>query len=130
MLPRVLIVDDDPDVLRLGEVALGRVAGWSVLLADTSQRALEVACREEPDVILLDLRMPGRDGPSTLDDLKANARTAGIPIIVMSAAAHSEDARACVARGAAGVIQKPFDPIELPARIDRILRVHSRAVPA
>jgi two-component system OmpR family response regulator len=119
---KALIVDDEPDILRIGELSLGHIADWHVLLASSGDEALAIAEREVPDVVLLDMMMPGgSDGKSTLARLKGDRATAAIPVIVMSARGHDERTRACLALGARGIICKPFDPLYLSGQIHRIL---------
>lgn len=124
-----LIVDDEPDILAIGEVSLARLGGWNVLVASSAEKALALAESARPDVVLLDLRMPGTDGASTLGRLKASPATNSIPVIMMTAACRDEAARACLAAGAAGIISKPFDPLHLSARIDLILEAGRKARP-
>ena len=80
---------------------------------------MRLAREERPDAILLDLMMPAMDGRATLEALRRETATAGIPVVLMSAA--SDDAREMKPLGAAGVIAKPFDPITLPARLRAVL---------
>lgn len=119
---RVLLVDDEDDILRIGHYCLSRIAGWEVSTAPSGEQGIVLAERDRPDVVLLDLMLPGCDGGATLVELKRRPATTAIPVIVMTAAPEGDKARACLARGAAGIIGKPFDPIGLPAQIERILR--------
>ena len=114
---RVLLVDDDPDVGALVSRALGPREGYTVQVCGSSIDALECARSFRPDLILLDVMMPGRDGPETLKALRANETTASIPVIFMSAGADRPDAPQYQKLGAMGVIPKPFDPDLLPATL-------------
>lgn len=114
---RILLVDDDPDIRRIGELCLARLGGWEVLMADSGARCLELAAAERPDLIMLDVMMPGLDGPSTLAELRRAEATAGIPVIFMTARVQEHEVAAYLEQGAIGVVAKPFDPMELPARI-------------
>ncbi len=119
-LKKILIVDDEPDILRLVEVILEGTREWSVVCATDGIQALEVARRERPHAILLDGRMPGSDGFETLERLRAEPNTSATPVILMTALARGSDQ--AVPPGFAGVIAKPFDPITLPKQIRDILK--------
>jgi CheY-like chemotaxis protein len=111
---KALVVDDDDDMLRLCRVSLETFAEWTVEVAQTTEAALEAVRTEMPDVILLDVMMPGGGGMSVLRHLKGCEATARIPVVLMTAAAAPVN---CKADGAAGLIPKPFDPAALPGRI-------------
>lgn len=119
MPKRVLFVDDDPSVRRLAEPVLRDRGGWEVLMASSGAKAIEIAAREPLDAIVLDLAMPEMDGIATLARLRTREAPALTPVILMTTTA-AERARARDA-GAHGVIEKPFDPLGLPARLARVL---------
>ena len=119
-IQRALVVDDDEDVLRLCRVTLQTFTGWTVAVARSADAALGAARRDAPDVILLDVMMPDGGGLSILGRLKGCDATAGIPVILVTAA-DAGGLDAWRARGAAGIIAKPFDPAALPAEIVRIV---------
>ena len=114
---RILLVDDDPDIGVLVSRALGQAEDCTVQVCASSIDALERAESFQPDLILLDVKMPGRDGPATLKALRANETTASIPVIFMSAGADRNDAPPYQKLGAMGVIPKPFDPDLLSATL-------------
>jgi CheY-like chemotaxis protein len=118
---KVLLVDDEPHIRRIGELSLKGVGKWQTLLAASGAEAIEIAERERPDLILLDVMMPGMDGPATLQQLRASDATAKIPVIFMTAKVQKHEIDKYLAAGAVGVIPKPFDPMALPAQILRIL---------
>jgi CheY-like chemotaxis protein len=118
---RVLMVDDDPSIRKIAEICLSRVGKWQVGLADCGARALEMSVTFQPDVILLDVMMPGMDGPTTIKQLQNNTLTALIPVIFMTAKVQSHEIEKYSKMGAAGVISKPFDPMTLPSEIIEIL---------
>lgn len=118
---RVLLVDDEPDIRRIGQLSLERVGGWQVVLATSGAEALAAAGRERPDVILLDVMMPVADGPTTLARLREQADTAEIPVIFMTAKVQQHEVQRLLALGAVGVIPKPFDPMTLPDEVRRVL---------
>jgi DNA-binding response OmpR family regulator len=116
-LHTILVVDDDPDIRRIAALSLERIGGFRVSLAATAEEALEQATRAPPDLVLLDVSMPGTDGPATLAMLRALAATECVPVVFFTAtSSDGEIARLC-ALGAIGVISKPFDLVDLPARI-------------
>jgi two-component system, OmpR family, response regulator len=117
---KVLMVDDEPDIRRVGQMSLELVGDLRVLLAESGAEALELARRELPDVILLDVMMPQLDGPATLLLLKADAATAQIPVIFLTAKVQKNEVERYLAQGAHGVIFKPFDPMTLPQEIRRL----------
>lgn len=118
---KVLLVDDEPDIRRIGQLTLERVGRWEVVLASSGAEAQALAERERPDVILLDVMMPTADGPTTLAGLRASPATADIPVIFMTAKVLEHEVMRLRELGAAGVIAKPFDPMTLPAEIRRVL---------
>lgn len=115
---RVLLVDDDPNVGALVSRALGPPEGYTVQVCGSSIDALEHAQAFRPDLVLLDVVMPGMDGPATLKALRANETTADIPVIFMSARADRREAAGYRKLGALGVIPKPFDPALLAATLE------------
>jgi len=127
VVAKVLLVDDEPHIRRIGELSLKNVGKWSVVLASSGAEAIEVAARETPDVILLDVMMPGMDGQDTLALLRARQDTAKIPVIFMTAKVQKHEVDRYRAGGAVGVIPKPFDPMALPAQILEILTQASSA---
>ena len=107
-MPRILLVDDDLAILRLLEVNF-RMEGFDVDSAGHGEEALAAASNATPDVVILDLMMPGMDGREIYERLRAEPATAEVPVIFLSARGRDD--------GLAGVeaeyIQKPFDTVEL-----------------
>lgn len=120
-ISKVLLVDDEPHIRRIGELSLKGVGKWTAVLASSGAEALTIAERENPDLILLDVMMPGMDGPATLQQLRATESTARIPVIFMTAKVQKHEVDKYLAAGAVGVIPKPFDPMALPSLILQIL---------
>lgn len=121
MIESVLLVDDDPDIRWIGELALSSVAGWKTFVAPSGEEALTVAEENQPDVILLDVMMPRMDGPTTLEALRANAATASIPVIFCTAKAQRHEVEYFRSLGAVGVIAKPFDPMTLAEQVSALV---------
>ncbi|MGH2635826.1 MAG: response regulator [Actinomycetota bacterium] len=116
---RVLVIDDEPDVLLLCRVNL-EIAGHEVLEADNGERGLVLAFDEAPDVIVLDLMLPLKDGFAVLSELLADPRTLGTPVILLTAKTQVEDRLAGWRAGCAGYVTKPFSPIALTELVDRV----------
>jgi two-component system, OmpR family, response regulator len=120
-IEKVLLADDDAGIRRVAEISLSRVGKWKVLLVDSGAKALECVGDFKPDLILLDVMMPGMDGPTTFTHLQEDERSAGIPVIFLTAKVQKQEMQVYRELGAAGIISKPFDPITLPAEIMRVL---------
>jgi CheY-like chemotaxis protein len=122
MDPRsVLLVDDDPSIRTVAEMSLGKIGRFEVVVVGSGAEALVAVRAKRPDVILLDVMMPGMDGPTTLGRLRADAETASIPVIFLTAKVQNPEVERYLALGATGVIPKPFDPMTLPGEVRRIL---------
>jgi CheY-like chemotaxis protein len=114
---RVLHVDDEPDIREVAEFSLGLDPALVIRSCASGEEALAVAEAWTPDIVLLDVMMPVMDGPATLVRLRENPRTAGIPIVFMTARAQSRELDQLLSLGAVGVIPKPFDPMVLAASV-------------
>ncbi len=121
MAETILVVDDDPDIARFVEVNL-RSAGYDVAVAGDGEEALERAGEIRPDLVLLDVMMPRIDGFEVAQRLRKNPQTANTSIIMLTAKALSADKVTGLQSGADDYIIKPFDPIELLARVKGTLR--------
>lgn len=110
---RVLFVDDDALLRRLGEYALGEVGGMSVDTAPDGLEALAAVGRVIPDAILLDYMMPGMDGDEVLAILKSSPATWDIPVVFLTAVDDDDVRQSLMAAGAAGCLEKPFGPMTL-----------------
>ncbi len=117
----ILVVDDDPDIARFVEVNL-RSAGYEVAVASDGEEALAKAADIRPDLVLLDVMMPRIDGFEVAQRLRRNPQTANTSIIMLTAKALSTDKVLGLTAGADDYIIKPFDPIELLARVKGTLR--------
>ena len=121
MSRRILVVDDDALLREVAQTALEVVGGWQVSTAPSGSLAQQKARTEQPDAILLDVMMPGVDGPSTANALRADPATCKIPIIFLTAKVQADDPGEWGQLSLAGVISKPFDPMTLAAEISAML---------
>ena len=113
-MPRkILIIDDEDDIREVAALSLETVAGWEVIKASSGAQGLARAVDYQPDAILLDVMMPGMDGPSTFRELRKNPDTAGIPVLLLTAKVQSTDQRRFADLGVEAVLFKPFDPLTL-----------------
>jgi two-component system OmpR family response regulator len=126
----VLFADDDADVREVVTLSLERDPLFVVRGCASGGEALTTAMEWRPDLTLLDVRMPGMDGPTVLAHLRADRRTAAIPVVFVTAAAKSQECSDLKALGAAGVILKPFNPSDLAAELRRFVAVESSLVAA
>jgi diguanylate cyclase (GGDEF)-like protein len=122
--PLVLIVDDDPDLRALAHLQL--TEGFDVIQAADGRQCLELAATKAPDVILLDMMMPGMSGAEVLAALSSDPSTADIPIIFLSALSAVEDKVGGLDSGAVDYIAKPFEGTELRARVGAAARTSAR----
>jgi DNA-binding response OmpR family regulator len=116
----VLVADDDADIVRFVEVNL-RLEGYQVLTARDGEEALAKALDLQPDVVLLDVLMPRIDGYTVCARLRADARGASIPVILLTANFISTDQEVARRAGADDFVVKPFDPYELMARVRALM---------
>lgn len=109
----ILCVDDDPDICEVVQATLCLVAGLDVRTAGSGQQAIDLAYELRPDLILMDVMMPGLDGPATLKRMRNSALISEIPVIFLTAKVMAAEIAHFIHLGAIGVIRKPFDPIKL-----------------
>ena len=121
MSRKILLVDDEDDIREVAQMSLEMTAGWQVLTAPSGPEALRLAAAERPDAILLDVMMPGMDGPATARELRAGAATAHIPIVLLTAKVQPADRRRFDDLGVAGILSKPFDPMTLADEVAAVL---------
>lgn len=124
---KILIIDDDAELVRLAQFSLGRVGGFEVVTATDGASGLREAETHTPDAILLDMTMPQMDGTAVLEALRANAKTRDIPVAFLSAKKTASDSASALRnRGVIGAIAKPFDVNLLPAEVSALLTEYER----
>jgi DNA-binding response OmpR family regulator len=119
-VPVLLVADDDEDVLMLVQLRLSR-SGYEVVVARDGEEALRLVRETQPDLALLDWMMPKASGLEVLRALRADAETASIPVLMLTARASASDIEQGLAAGADDYIAKPFSPQELATRVQAIL---------
>jgi CheY-like chemotaxis protein len=121
MKRRILIIDDEEDIRQVAALSLEMVAGWDVTMANSGANGIQTAAKEKPDAILLDVMMPGMDGPTTFLELQKSPETAGIPVLLLTAKVQGADQRRFAGLGVAAILFKPFDPLTLADQISQVL---------
>jgi CheY-like chemotaxis protein len=119
MIYRVLIADDEPHMLKFIEFTL-RKGNFEILKANDGVQALEVAEAQKPNVIVLDVLMPGMDGVTALRNLKKNPVLKLIPVILLTARGHTLDPEEAKKAGASYYLTKPFSPTELLKQVQQL----------
>jgi CheY-like chemotaxis protein len=112
-LTRILYVEDEPDIQSVAKLALEAVGGFTVEVCSSGQEALDKCAGFKPDLVLLDVMMPGMDGPTTFAALRAKPEGQDLPIAFMTAKVQPSEVVRYTDMGAIGVISKPFDPMAL-----------------
>lgn len=119
-LKRILYVEDDPDIQTVASIALEVVGGFEVKVCSSGKQALEEVMLFAPDLILLDVMMPGMDGPSTLLALRQLPGLKKVPVAFMTAKVQPHEVDQLIALGVESVIAKPFDPMTLSSQVRSI----------
>jgi two-component system chemotaxis response regulator CheY len=117
----ILICDDEPSLRELMRLSIDPGSGRRFLEAGDGAEAIELAGRERPDLILLDVMMPGIGGIAVLEHVRSDPDLADIPVVVVSAFASPADRQRAVAAGATRFVKKPFDPEALRALVEELL---------
>jgi two-component system OmpR family response regulator len=123
-LKSVLYVDDDADIREIVQMSLSLDGQLSVNLSDGGERALDRMRAERPDLVMLDVMMPGMDGPSILALMRADEDLKHIPVIFMTAKANPSEVARFRGLSAIGVIAKPFDPMSLGSQVKALWKSH------
>ena len=118
---RILIIDDEDDIREVAALSLEATAGWEIIAANSSAAGIKAAAEQKPDAILMDVMMPGMDGPTTFRQMQQNPNISGIPVLLLTAKVQGVDQRRFADLGVAGVLFKPFDPMTLAQQISHAL---------
>ena len=121
MTHTVLVVDDDEDVRRLAVMSLSRIGGYDVRSAGSGRECLTALAEAIPDAIVLDVMMPEMDGPSTLLAIRDDPAAHAVPVVFLTAGVVDSDVDRLKALPVTGVLNKPFDPLQLPAQLAALL---------
>lgn len=121
-MKRLLYVDDEADIREVASMSLELNSEFEVRTCASGAEALPVAAEWRPELILLDVMMPGMDGPTTFAHLREDPATSGIPVVFITARTQGPEIERFEALGARGVIAKPFDPMTLATLVRGYLR--------
>jgi CheY-like chemotaxis protein len=124
-LKRILYVEDEPDIQMVARIALESVGGFTVKICSSGEEALQEAEEFAPDLVLLDVMMPGMDGPTTLQALRGIPALEDIPAVFMTAKVQPHEVEQFRSYGALDVIAKPFDPMALSGQITTVWQKRS-----
>jgi CheY-like chemotaxis protein len=119
----ILIIDDEDDIREVAALSLEATAGWNIITASSGSEGIAAAANPErrPDAILMDVMMPGMDGPTTFRNMQQRPEIAAIPVLLLTAKVQGVDQRRFADLGVAGVLFKPFDPLTLASQISQTL---------
>lgn len=121
MTKSILVIDDDADVCKLITMSLARIGGYEVTSASSGPEGLAALTQMQPDAIILDVMMPGMDGPTTLEQIRQNPASADVPVVFLTASVVDADLARLQALPVRGILAKPFDPLQLPGEVAAIL---------
>ena len=119
-LKRILFIEDEDEIRTVAKMALEAVGGFEVVACASGAEAIAAAPHANADLLLLDVMMPGMDGPATLEALRRIPATAQTPVIFMTAKVQPGEVAQYMALGALGVVPKPFSPMEVSNEIRRL----------
>lgn len=123
-LSDILYIEDDPDIQEIAQLTLEKIGGYQVRLSSSCAEALELLKTYMPQLILLDVMMPGQDGPTTLSILQSFPQIKDVPVVFVTAKVQKHEVDSYMAMGASGVISKPFDPMSLSSIIEGLWQDH------
>ncbi len=118
---RILVIDDEDDIREVAALSLEATAGWEILTARSGAEGITIAAAQQPDAILMDVMMPGVDGPTTFRTMQADSRVKAIPVLLLTAKVQGVDQRRFAGLGVAAILFKPFDPLTLASQISDAL---------
>lgn len=119
-LEKILYVEDDQDIQQITIMVLETISGFTLLPCSSGREAVSKAVDFEPDLMLLDVMMPGMDGPETLRELRKFPQLAKTPAVFMTAKVQPQEVQEYLSMGAVAVIAKPYDPMTLANELKTI----------
>ncbi len=122
-MKKVLVIDDNPTIVELIKYAVNLQGAYNVVVAYDGVQGLERIYEEQPDCVIIDVKMPRMDGYQLVRCLRGDARTANMPLIILSAMAREEDQMTGFLSGVDEYLKKPFKPVALNAAIERVVRL-------
>ena len=123
-LEKILLAEDEPDIQEVARIALESVGGFVLKICESGQQAIDASTEFEPDLLLLDVMMPGMDGPTAFQQIRKISGMESIPVIFMTAKVQAQEQAHYRDLGAMHVISKPFDPMQLSDTIRRVWEKH------
>ncbi|MGB0086131.1 MAG: response regulator [Rhodomicrobiaceae bacterium] len=121
-LQRITYVEDEPHIREIVQLALEELGGFTLQVCESGAEALDTVPKFHPDLVMLDVMMPGMNGIQTFRSLRQLPEVAETPIVFVTAKAQKHEIQQYLSLGAADVIPKPFDPVALPGEISAIWR--------
>jgi DNA-binding response OmpR family regulator len=122
-MKKVLVIDDNPTIVELIKYAVNLQGSYQVVVAFDGVQGLERVYAEQPDCVIVDVKMPRMDGYKLVRSLRGDARTANIPLIILSAMTREEDQMIGFLSGVDEYLTKPFKPVALHAAMERVMRI-------
>ena len=119
-LQRILLADDEPDILEISRIALETVGGFEVSVCSSGKQLLERLSEFEPDLVIVDVLMPDMTGPEVLEEIRRRPEFDAVPVIYLTGVIQEEELEDLRKTGVADVILKPFDPMTLADRINGV----------
>lgn len=117
----ILIIDDEEDIREVAALTLEATAGWQISTASSGAEGIEKARSLKPDAILMDVMMPGMDGPTTFREMQKEPAIASIPVLLLTAKVQGVDQRRFADLDVVAVLTKPFDPLTLADQMSAAL---------
>lgn len=122
-MKKVLVIDDNPTIVELIKYAVNLQGAYQVIVAYDGEQGLQCVYSDNPDCVIIDVKMPRMDGYKLVRCLRGDDRTANIPLIILSAMTREEDQMTGLLSGVDEYLTKPFKPSALNAAIERVLRL-------
>ena len=126
-LQRILLADDEPDILEISRIALETVGGFDVSVCSSGKTLLERLSEFEPDLVIVDVLMPDMTGPEVFEEIRRRPEFDAVPVIYLTGVIQEEELEDLRKAGVADIILKPFDPMTLADRINDVWKgTHGR----